>query len=299
MEWSDVRIFLAIARTGTLGAAARALHLSHPTVGRRLRALEQATGQTLFQRTAEGFVPTDEGHAVIALAEQMEDGALAIERRLAGQERALQGTLRISSADWFGAYVLPPVIDAYTTACPHVDVEILTGTRLFSLAQREADIAFRIVPFDSPDIIQRRLVRLAYGVYLAADAPEPVYGDGAGFRLITHDTSTGRFPDIDWLKASFPNARPVLRSNNRNVQGRMCRQGIGIAVLPQVAGDQMTGLRRLDLPAEPPSRDIWMGYHRDMRRLQRLRAFITTITDHVAIAPFRAGAPDQATVPAA
>jgi DNA-binding transcriptional LysR family regulator len=299
MEWSDVRIFLAIARTGTLGAAARALHLSHPTVGRRLRALEQATGQTLFQRTAEGFVPTDEGHAVIALAEQMEDGALAIERRLAGQERALQGTLRISSADWFGAYVLPPVIDAYTTACPHVDVEILTGTRLFSLAQREADIAFRIVPFDSPDIIQRRLVRLAYGVYLAADAPEPVYGDGAGFRLITHDTSTGRFPDIDWLKASFPNARPVLRSNNRNVQGRMCRQGIGIAVLPQVAGDQMTGLRRLDLPAEPPSRDIWMGYHRDMRRLQRLRAFITTITDHVAIAPFRAAAPDQATVPAA
>lgn len=299
MEWSDVRIFLAIARTGTLGAAARALHLSHPTVGRRLRALEQATGQTLFQRTAEGFVPTDEGHAVIALAEQMEDGALAIERRLAGQERALQGTLRISSADWFGAYVLPPVIDAYTTACPHVDVEILTGTRLFSLAQREADIAFRIVPFDGPDIIQRRLVRLAYGVYLAADAPEPVYGDGAGFRLITHDTSTGRFPDIDWLKASFPNARPVLRSNNRNVQGRMCRQGIGIAVLPQVAGDQMTGLRRLDLPAAPPSRDIWMGYHRDMRRLQRLRAFITTITDHVAIAPFRAGPPDQATVPAA
>ena len=280
MEWSDVRIFLAIARTGTLGAAARALHLSHPTVGRRLRALEEATGHTLFQRTADGFIPTEEGNAVIALAEQMEEGALAIERRLAGQEQDLQGTLRISSADWFGAYVLPPIVADYAKVYPGVDVEVLTGTRLFSLAQREADIAFRIVPFDAPDIVQRRLIRLAYGAYVAVDSPEPVYGDGTGFRLITHDTSTGPFPDISWLTKSFPNARPILRSNNRNVQGRMCSQGIGICVLPQVVGNQMATLRRLDLPVEPPSRDIWMGYHRDMRRLQRLRAFIAMVTSH-------------------
>jgi DNA-binding transcriptional LysR family regulator len=217
----------------------------------------------------------------------MEEGALAIERRLAGQEQALQGTLRISSADWFGAYVLPPIIDDYAKAYPDVDLEILTGTRLFSLAQREADIAFRIVPFDNPDVVQRRLVSLPYGVYVAAGSPEPVYGDGAGFRLITHDTSTGQFPDIAWLIESFPNAKPLLRSNNRNVQGRISRQGIGIAVLPQVVGSQIVGLRKLDLPAEPPSREIWMGYHRDIRRLQRLRAFITVVTDHIAKAPLQ------------
>jgi DNA-binding transcriptional LysR family regulator len=282
MEWSDVRIFLAIARTGSLGAAARALNLSHPTVGRRLRALEQATGQTLFQRTADGFVPTEEGAAVITLAEQMEEGALAMERRLAGREQNLQGSLRISSADWFGAYVLPPIIADYADAYPLVDVEILTGTRLFSLAQREADIAFRIVPFDTPDVVQRRLIRLAYGAYIGIDSPEPAFGDGAAFRLITHDTSTGQFPDITWLEQSFPNARTVLRSNNRNVQGRMVRQGIGIAVLPQIVGDQLAGLRRLNLPEEPPRRDIWMGYHRDIRRLHRLRAFIDTVNSHIA-----------------
>ncbi len=113
MEWSDVRIFLAIARAGTLGAAARALHLSHPTMGRRVRALEDATGQILFQRTTDGFVLTEEGSAVLWLAEQMEESALAMERRLAGEERKLKGTLRVSSADWFGAYVLPPVIAEY------------------------------------------------------------------------------------------------------------------------------------------------------------------------------------------
>ena len=211
----------------------------------------------------------------------MEEGALAMERRLAGQEQNLRGSLRISSADWFGAYVLPPIIAGYMNAYPGVDVEILTGTRLFSLAQRESDIAFRIVPFDNADIVQRRLARLNYGVYAAANAPEPVFGDGTGFRLITHDTSTGQFPDIAWLTEHFPNAAPVLRSNNRNVQARMCRQGAGIAVLPRAVGNNVPGLRLLDLPSEPPSRDIWMGYHRDLKHLQRLRAFIKVVEDYL------------------
>jgi DNA-binding transcriptional LysR family regulator len=282
MEWSDVRIFLAVLRAGTLGGAARTLGLSHPTVGRRLRALEQATGQTLFQRTADGLVPTEEGLAITALAEQMEDGALAMQRRLAGGEQNLEGSLRISSADWFGAYVLPPIIGDFLKTYPKVEIELLTGTRLFSLAQREADIAFRIVPFDAPDVVQRRLIHLTYAAYVAADLPEPAFGDGAGFGLITMDTSTGQFPDIAWLGDSFPNARRVLASNNRNVQAWLCRQGIGIAVLPRIVGDRAPGLRRLDLPVGPPGRDIWMGYHRDLRRLQRLRAFIATVTDHLS-----------------
>lgn len=281
MEWSDVRIFLAVARSGTLGGAARSLRLSHPTIGRRLRALEQAVGHTLFQRTADGLVPTDEGAGIIALAEQMEEGALAMARRLEGREAKLQGRLRISSADWFGAYMLPPIVADYARAYPHVDVEILTGTRLFNLAQREADIAFRIVPFEGPDVVQRRLVRLPYGVYIAEGSPDPMPGDGAGFRLILHDTSTGEFPDIEWLKATFPNARPLLSSNNRHVQARMCLRGIGIAVLPRVVGQQVHGLRRLPMAGDPPGREIWMGYHRDLRRLNRLRAFIGVVNEHV------------------
>lgn len=282
MEWSDVRIFLAVARAGTLGAAARMLHLSHPTIGRRLRALEEATGQVLFQRTSDGYVLTEEGSAVLPLAEEMEDGALAMERRLAGEQQKLEGTLRISSADWFGAYVLPPVIADYARLYPHVDIEVLTGTRLFNLAQREADIAFRIVPFEAADIAQRRLMRMKYGLYVSAKDADPVEGDGTGFRLIAMDTSTGAFPDIDWLKQRFPNARVVLRSNNRNVQARMCGMGLGIAVLPRPVGDQLTSIRRVELADDPPPRDIWMGYHRDLRRLRRLRAFVDLATTYLA-----------------
>src|ERR1700691_5132930 len=84
MEWSDLRVFLAVAREGTLGAAARRLGQSQPTMGRRLRALEQAVGYTLFQRTGDGFILTDEGSAVLSHAERMEEDALALQRQLAG-----------------------------------------------------------------------------------------------------------------------------------------------------------------------------------------------------------------------
>src|SRR6185437_7064600 len=106
LDWSDVRIFLAIARGRTLGAAAKRVGQTQPTMGRRLRALEEALGHTLFQRTSDGFVLTDEGAAVLAYAERMEEEALGFTRALAGKETQLTGLLRISSSDWFGEHIL-------------------------------------------------------------------------------------------------------------------------------------------------------------------------------------------------
>ncbi len=256
------------------------------TTSYRTRLSKHTNGNALskaMETCVTGSCPSCTTRMSTATDQPWHDSALfqTMERRLAGQEQNLKGNLRISSADWFGAYVLPPILADFSKAYPNVDVEILTGTRLFNLAQREADVAFRIVPFDTADVIQRRLFRLEYDVYIAEESPDPKYGDGTGFRLITHDTSTGQFPDIAWLTESFPNARPVLRSNNRNVQARMCKQGVGIAVLPRVVGNQIPGIRRLELPKPPPARDIWMGYHRDLRRLQRLRVFIATVSDHL------------------
>ncbi|WP_238587447.1 LysR family transcriptional regulator [Cupriavidus sp. IDO] len=288
IEWSDVRIFLAIARTGTLGAAARTLHLSHPTIGRRLRALEESTGQVLFQRTADGFVLTEEGTAILPLAEQMEESALTMERRLAGKQRKLEGTLRVSSADWFGAYVLPPVIAEYSREYPLLTsrssreraCSILLNAKRISLSAS--------FPSRGQTLCKKRLLQMRYGVYVATTSTDPVDGDGAGNRLIAMDTSTGTFPDIDWLKKRFPNASVVLQSNNRNVQAQMCGKGVGIAVLPRPVGDQNSTIRRLDLGDDPPHREIWMGYHRDLRRLHRLRAFVDLAIKHIANSPFDA-----------
>ncbi|MDB5851249.1 MAG: LysR family transcriptional regulator, partial [Rhodoferax sp.] len=222
MEWSDLRVFLAIAREGTLRGAARQLGQSQPTMGRRLRALEQSTGQTLFQRTGEGFVLTDEGAAILPHAERMEDEALGLQRRLAGQDEQLEGLLRLSSSDWFGTHLLAPVLAEFAQLQPRVAVELLTSAAHFSLPRREADLVFRIRPFDEPEVVSRKLMHIDYGVYLKAGLPPPLPGDGAGTPLVTMDTAFSGMPDAVWLQKMLPRAFVVSRSNNRDVQARLC-----------------------------------------------------------------------------
>ena len=282
MNWADLRIFLAIAREGTLGGAARALGQSQPTMGRRLQGLERALGQTLFQRTSEGFVLTAEGATVLAHAQRVEDEALALERALAGQDRGLEGLLRISSSDWFGAHMLAPILVEFTRLHPRVSVELLTDARPYSLPRREADMAFRIVPFEEPEVVSRRLLHIDYGAYSKVGLPRPRPGDGAGTQLITMDTAFGGMPDAVWLKRILPNAQIALRSNNRDVQARLCAEGSGIAVLPRPLGDKLGGVERVDLGEAPPGRDTWVGYHRDLRRLARLRALLDLVIEKLA-----------------
>ena len=189
LEWSDVRIFLAIARSGTLGAAARQTGQTQPTMGRRLRALEEATGHALFQRTRDGFVLTDEGTAVLAYAERMEEEALGFTRALAGKDAQLTGLLRVSSSDWFGIHVLTPVFARFLARHRGVSIELLTDSRRYNLARREADLVFRITPFDEADVIQRKLMHMDYALYGRLDLVAPQAGDGEGHTLITMDST--------------------------------------------------------------------------------------------------------------
>ncbi|MFC4540185.1 LysR family transcriptional regulator [Chromohalobacter sarecensis] len=273
MNWDDLRVFLSIARSHTQGEAARSLGVSHPTVGRRLQALEQAVGQKLFQRSPEGLVLTEEGESVLVLAEQMEESALAVSRRLSGSPGEISGHLRIASSDWFGAWALPALLARYTRENPAVTVDLLTGTRLADLAHREADVAFRVVPFDQPDIVQRRLMTVRFGVYSALSFPSPEEGDGEGVTIF-EDLATPTYPNPDWLKSRFPNARVAFRSNNRTAQALLAAEGEGLVLLPLSVGDSSPELRRISLSEEPPGRDLWIGYHADLRRLARLRAFL-------------------------
>jgi DNA-binding transcriptional LysR family regulator len=282
VEWSDVRIFLAIARHGTLGAAGRRLGQTQPTMGRRLRALEAALGHTLFQRTREGFVLTDEGQAMLPHAERMEEEALALERELAGGEAVLEGLLRVSCSDWFGVVLLTPVLAGFSGLHPRVTVELLTDPRVYSLARREADLAFRIRPFEEPEVISRRLLSIPYGVYVQAGGPHPTAGDGAGFPLVLMDTAFGGMPDVAWIERKLPNARVATRSNNREVQARLCALGAGIAVLPRPLADATPGLELVDLGEPPPGRDTFVGYHRDLRRQRRLRALLDLVIARLA-----------------
>jgi DNA-binding transcriptional LysR family regulator len=96
------------------------------------------------------------------------------------------------------------------------------------------------------------------------------------------DTAFAAMPDAAWLTRILPNARIVSRSNNRDVQAQMCARGVGLAVLPRPLGDAFAGLKRIDLGEDPPGRDTWIGYHRDLKRLARLRALLDLIIERLA-----------------
>ena len=283
MEWSDIRLFLAIAREGTLGAAARKLGLTQPTMGRRLKTLERAVGHSLFQRTPDGFILTDEGTVALGHAERMEEEVMALQRQLAGTENTLSGHLRISCSDWFGVHVLAPVLCDFTRVHPNVIIEVLTDSRMLNLARREAELVLRIKPFTEPDVISRKLLHIPYGLYVAKEADDPSPGTGGGVNMITMDEAFGSMPDVIWLKGRFPDAHVSMRSNNRDVQARLCAGGAGMAVLPRPLGDSMDSLRHIDLSEPPPGRDTWLGYHQDLRRLPRLRAFTQFVGDYAKV----------------
>ncbi len=274
MEWGDVRVFLAIVRSGSLGEAARRLGVSHPTVGRRLKALEQHARQPLLRRTRDGLVTTDAGDAVLALAEAMENSALAMERRLEGSPGRLEGILRISSADWFACHVLTPVLAELVRRHPAVVPELIASYRLLDLSRRDADVAFRIVPFSEPDIVQRLVMTLPYGLYGSVSTIARLQDDPDSVGLILMNTAQSHFPDVEWLLQRFPRSPRAFTSTSRSVQAQMCLHGTGIAVLPRALGDAIAGLQRIDSHGTPPSRGIWVGYHQDLRHMDRLRALL-------------------------
>jgi DNA-binding transcriptional LysR family regulator len=277
MQWDDLKIFLAVARHGTLGAAARALGQSQPTMGRRIRVLEEQLGYLLFQRSGDGFLLTHEGEAVLQNVQQMEDEADAVLRKLSGRQQ-LDGLLRVSTTEWFGAHVLAPVFARFSADNPGMTLELVSETRLVSLARREADLVFRFRQFDEPDVIQRKAMHAEFGVYGAGAylrrAGTPVAGNGEGQRLIIMDTAYGELADVGWIQRRLPKAHIALRANSRDVQASLCRNGAGLAVLPRCIGDALRGLHLLDLGEAPPGRDIWAGYHKDLKRSPRLRAVL-------------------------
>ncbi|MER0127748.1 LysR family transcriptional regulator [Franconibacter daqui] len=274
MEWGDVRIFLAVLRKGSFGEAARSLGVSHPTVGRRIKALEAEAQQALFRRTRDGLVLTEAGDRVLALAEAVENSALAMERRLAGNHERLEGILRISSAEWFANYVLAPVLCELTRRHPAIVPEVIASYRLLNLSRRDADIAFRIVPFTEPDIVQRRLMSIPYALYGSPETAHIAQHNPAAVGLILMNTAQSHFSDVAWLLDRFPLSRRVFTSTSRAVQAQMCQRGMGIAVLPRPIGDAIAGLQSIPMPEPPPSKDIWVGYHSDLRHMDRLRVML-------------------------
>ena len=159
-DWTLVRSFLAVMEHGSLLAAARALGISQPTLGRHMAALEQQIGATLFERTGRALVPTALAQRLAEQGRGLEAAANAFALSAMGTQAQRGGTVRITASEPVSCVMLPPLLAQMRVALPDIQVELVASDSVSDLLRREADVAIRMVQPRQADLIARRIGRV-------------------------------------------------------------------------------------------------------------------------------------------
>jgi DNA-binding transcriptional LysR family regulator len=282
LDWNDFRYFRAIARAGTLAGAARELGVEHTTVGRRLSALETALGARLFTRGPEGFTLTAAGADVLPVADEIAARVETIERRVSGADARVDGTVRVTTSEALGGYVVAR-LPALRERHPKLTVEVLSGNRNFDLMRGEADLAIRMREVTEPELVARKVASAAWSLYAA---PSYVERNGApscpedlgGHDVISFDASLSGSPGAQWLAAHACGAHVVLRANSIVAALNAAIFGMGIAALPCIVASAERAIKRV-IPGAIGERDVFLAVHPDLARVARVRAVMDFFVD--------------------
>lgn len=282
MNWDDVRVFCAVARLGTLSAAARELKLSQPTVGRRIQSLEEALSARLFDKRPDGFVLAPAGEELLPLAEQMTLSADVIQRRRDSFSEELTGTLRVSTPEQMAMFLTEHLM-GLKAALPEVEWEVAVSHVQVNLTRREADLLIRECLPENSSLISRKLGRVAYAIYGAhhyvESAPQSWTNERfAACSWVGYDEAHAHFGSQKWLDKRR-DRNPETRANNGLVMVEAIRQGCGLGVLPCYAADFELGLQRVSPVIPELTVDQWLLVHRDLLRTPRVRAAIDVIAE--------------------
>ncbi|ANN69764.1 LysR family transcriptional regulator [Bordetella bronchialis] len=283
MDWDDARIFLAVYRGGTLRAAAALLQVDQATVGRRLRALEEALHARLFLHTPRGYVPTRAGEVALPAAEAMERAADQLERLTQGTDERVSGTVRVTTSDTIARAFIMPAIQRLREAHPDLRIVLTASTHLSNLTRREADVAVRNVRPDNPDLISRRLGRRELGVYASKrylkEHGEPRRGTAfEGHAVIVYQRAVLGARSETICGEPYANARVALEVNSGLMMLEAANRGMGVAEVSTYLAQDAPGLVRI-WPDCSEFYELWLVMHGDLHRTARVRAVADAIVD--------------------
>ncbi|SMH50772.1 LysR family transcriptional regulator [Maritimibacter sp. HL-12] len=275
-DWNRARAFLVTAEEGSLSAAARALGLAQPTLGRQVDALEEELGVVLFERVGRGLRLTPAGHDLIEHVRAMGEAATRLSMSAYGQNEAMEGEVSITASDAYAAMLLPPILARLHAAEPRIRIELIAVNDASDLLRREADIAIRNFRPKEPDLVARK-VRDAIGRFYGA----PAYLERHGPFETPQDLARATFIDIDpngallrWFnghgiavtEASFP-----LRCASYPAMWAMVKQGLGLGLIDDRLGDADPAVRRAVPGFAPFEFPVWLVAHREIHKSRRLR----------------------------
>jgi len=275
-DWNKARAFLVTAEEGSLSAAARALGMAQPTLGRQVDGLEQELGVVLFERVGRGLTLTPSGMELLEHVRDMGEAAGRVSLTALGQSQALEGSISISASEIYASVLLPPIIAKLRIAEPGIHVEVVVSNHASDLLRREADIAIRHFHPTEPDLIAKK-IGMADAILYAA----PSYVEKLGHPTKPYDLRHADFVNMDrngmmlkglnslglgLTEANFP-----LLTESYLVMWELVKQGAAIGILDAYIGDTEPDVVRVLPDLEPLSFPIWLVAHRELTTSRRIR----------------------------
>lgn len=279
MLWDDLRIFLAVARSGGFVTAGRRLGVDHTTVARRLSALEAATGAILVHRSPRGSTLTDAGLMLLERVERMEGEAIAAAEQLGSAGQRLSGAVRLATPEAFGSWLVAPAVKTLHDRHPGIQLELAPEARAISLSKREADIAVTFARPPKGRLFAQKLVDYSLGLYasrqyLETSSPVTSVNDLTAHPFVWYIDELIDFPELRFLDQVISGVKPAFRSSSITAQQHSVANGLGVGILHRFAAEQDPRLVRL-LPDEiRVERSYWLVLHADQRHLPRIRAVV-------------------------
>jgi DNA-binding transcriptional LysR family regulator len=287
MDWNDLRYFLAVADGGSTLAAAKTLRVSQTTVARRITALEEALGLSLFEKRQAGYVLTPAGEALVDRARQVEAATEGFAEASAALARDTSGMVRITTQEIFANTLLAPMLRELHELHPEIIIEIDTQQELLDLGAGEADIALRSTAGEAPaGTVGRSLCIDDWTLYCSRD-----YADRHGVprtrkELLGHAIIGGGGGKLwrhyeAWLKSLGLEGQVAMHHATSTGLFSAVRSGFGIAVLPCIVADAEPDLVRCLPPREDHNRTMWLLTHERVRHTPRVRLVIDLLYDRL------------------
>ena len=270
IDWSDLKIVLAVYRCDSYAAAGRNLNINETTIARRIRRLETQLASRLFQRASGRNLPTAAGIRLAHSAERIEAEIEATKSEVSGVDQALAGSVRITAVPVLVNNVLIPAYSDFAERYPDLQLELIAESRDLSLTHRETDIALRLArPSGDSQMITRKITSLGYSVYarrgLDADAlPWVSYEDGM------RDLPQARWINSRREAGSICNVRP----NDIQSVTECIKAGLGKSLLPDIVGAGISELVCVGNGKPVLSRELWIMVHPELRKLVRIHKVI-------------------------
>lgn len=274
MNWDDLKYFLAVSRTGSIRAAAIYLDVNHATVSRRINSFEKNLGQRLFERSQKGYTKTSMGNQIFEDACHLEERLNTVQRKIAGSDLSLSGELRVTMPDVVAQDLLMPWFAEFCSDHPDIEMEIIDSTKAFNLANREADVAFRLCNEPPDYLIGRKLANVHRACYISSGYKEKMLDE----QWLAQQSWIGWNDKM--RRPAGKIAREYLKLSSKHkimsatLQASACREGMGVAVLPCFIGDKDASLVRIPPYSSESKYNLWVLRHPDLRDNLKVQTFV-------------------------